>query len=221
MAVPEWRTSRAGARIRVALWLSAEVGPGGTFTKAQLREAFPKIEQIDRRMRDLRPDGWVIATYREDRTLASDELRLVMIGAPVWDKGYRSPATDTIGDKARRTVLAAHNYTCAYCGIGPGEKYADDPLRTARLSISRLGSGAARSLVPLCDRCLAGGGADAPRVDQIIDAIQSLSGGERTKLDGWISHGERTQSPAEVVWATWRRLPREVRQEIVRKAGGR
>ena len=75
MDVPDWRTSRTGSKTRVALWLVAEVGAGGTFTKADLRAAFPAIEQVDRRMRDLRTEGWVIATYREDRSLAADELR--------------------------------------------------------------------------------------------------------------------------------------------------
>src|SRR3954468_17866908 len=103
MDVPDWRTSGAGSKIRVALWLVAAVGTGGTFTKADLRAAFPAVEQVDRRMRDLRADGWVIATYREDRSLASDELRLVRVGAPVWETGYR-PRSRAVPARERRAV---------------------------------------------------------------------------------------------------------------------
>ena len=57
---------------------------------AELRNAFPSVEQIDRRMRDLRAEGWVIATYREDRSMSQDELRLVAMGGRVWEEAYHS-----------------------------------------------------------------------------------------------------------------------------------
>ncbi len=63
--VPDWRDGTLGTRVRVALWLASEVGEGGTFRKQQLRDAMPGVEQIDRRMRDLRPAGWEILTYRD------------------------------------------------------------------------------------------------------------------------------------------------------------
>jgi hypothetical protein len=60
-----------------ALWLAAEVGEGGVFTKEQVRQAFPGISQADRRIRDLRDYGWVIHTNTDDASLASGEQRLV------------------------------------------------------------------------------------------------------------------------------------------------
>jgi hypothetical protein len=139
MTLPDWKTSRAGARVRVALWLYQVVGEGGAFTKAQLREAFPNVEQIDRRMRDLRPEGWVIATYREDRSLSPDELRLVETGGKVWETAYRSRQEKMPTEKERQAVFAADNFACAYCGIGGGERYPDDSVRTAKLSVVRSG----------------------------------------------------------------------------------
>ena len=138
MTVPDWRTSSKGTRVRVALWLHTEIKPGGSFTKQQLREAFPRVEQVDRRMRGLRPEGWVITTYREDRSLAVDELRLVAEGGPVWEENYRSREQLSVTDRQRQAVFAADNYSCIYCGIGPGEAYADDPLRTAKLTLARV-----------------------------------------------------------------------------------
>lgn len=54
---PDWRDEALGTRVRVALWLRDEVGEGRTFKKQALRSAIPGSEQVDRRMRDLRPSG--------------------------------------------------------------------------------------------------------------------------------------------------------------------
>src|SRR4051812_32984771 len=113
--IPDWKTLSAGARTRVALWLIAEVGEGGTFTKSQLREAFPSIEQVDRRMRDLRPEGWSILTAAEDVTLAPDELRLAGVGGRVWEEGYRSRAKGTLTAKERQAIFRADSYQCVLC----------------------------------------------------------------------------------------------------------
>src|SRR5690349_22430259 len=110
MTVPDWRTATAGAKVRVALWLASEVREGGIFTKAQLRAAFPNIEQVDRRMRDLRPEGWEILTFQEDRSLEPDELRLKTMGGSVWDPGYRSKAKASVSEKERQAVFLADDY---------------------------------------------------------------------------------------------------------------
>lgn len=51
----DWRDGALGTRVRVALWLRDEVGVGNVFSKAALRAAITGAEQVDRRMRDLRP----------------------------------------------------------------------------------------------------------------------------------------------------------------------
>src|SRR3954471_6605661 len=111
-ANPDWRKSTAAARVRVALWLHSHVKVGGTFTKAQLREAFPNVEQVDRRMRDLRPEGWEILTFQEDRSLEPDELRLKTIGGRVWERGYRSKAKAAVSDRERQAAFLADDYQC-------------------------------------------------------------------------------------------------------------
>ena len=137
VTLPAWQSSTAGARIRAALWLAQEIGEGGTFRKAQLRAAFPSVEQIDRRMRELREDGWVFATNREDLALASDELRLVRIGGAVWDKSYRRARTSSISANDRKAAFAADGFACRHCGVAAGEPFADDPIRIAKLSVAR------------------------------------------------------------------------------------
>ncbi len=209
MTVPDWRTSTAGARVRVALWLHTEVRLQGTFTKSQLREAFPSIEQIDRRMRDLRPEGWVISTYREDRSLGVDELRLVEEGGPVWLRGYRSRATAAITDKERQAVFASDDYACAYCGITGGESFADDQLRTAKLTVARVApvDGRGTQLQTVCDRChVAVRDGSSGREDLLAEA-DALNETQRRRLRGWIAAGARRQSPEELLWARYRRSP--------------
>lgn len=213
MAVPDWRTSQAGTRVRAAIWLRSEIGVGGTFTKAQLRDAFPGVEQIDRRMRDLRPEGWVIATYREDPSLDSDELRLVTEGGAVWEKGYQSRRTGQPSDQERRAVFAADNFACVYCGIAGGETFPDDLLRSARLSATRVRTIDGIMLITLCDRCRAG--ADAEVVDDsFLDAAAALEPDQRDRLQAWIADDNRTLSVEERLWVRYRRMPAEQRALI-------
>lgn len=216
MTLPDWRTSRAGTRVRVALWLASEVGAGGAFTKAQLREAFPGVEQVDRRMRDLRAEGWIITTYREDRSLAPDELGLVRLGGSVWEPGYRSKASSSgVSDKLRQEIFAADGFVCVYCGIGGGESYPDDPLRTAKLMIARAQAaddGSPR-LATVCDRCHARGREDESGED-LMTTIAELDPRSRERLRDWIARGVRDRDPLDELWAAYRRLPSSDRARI-------
>lgn len=216
MALPDWRTSRAGTRVRVALWLASEIGAGGAFTKAQLREAFPGVEQVDRRMRDLRAEGWVITTYREDRSLAADELRLVRLGGGVWEPGYRSKASSSsVSERLRQEVFAADGFVCVYCGIGGGEPYPDDPLRTAKLTIARgqpTDDGSPR-LATVCDRCHTRS-SEGESAENLMSAISELESASRERLSGWIVRGARERDPLDELWAAYRRLPELDRARI-------
>lgn len=220
--MPDWRTFAAGARVRVALWLASEVGTGGIFTKADLRQAFPGVEQVDRRMRDLRVDGWVLATNHEDVSLETDELRLVAIGARVWEPGHRSKSTGrTVTAKTRQEIFEADGFMCVYCGIGAGEPYPDERLRTAKLLVSRVhpGAGGPAQLVTVCDRCHAGhaepsGGGD------VAAAIASLDPASRDRFCEWVKVGVRERDALAALWAAYMRLSSaeraEIRQEVLR-----
>ncbi|MGW5116466.1 hypothetical protein ACWEQ8_13715 [Streptomyces noursei] len=87
--LPDWTNAKMGTMVRAALWLVAEVGEGNVYTKDQLQAAFPGVAQVDRRVRDLRNHGWVIATNRDDVLLAPHETRFVRAGDPVWEPGVR------------------------------------------------------------------------------------------------------------------------------------
>jgi hypothetical protein len=214
MAIPDWRTFPGGGTKRAALWLLAEVGEGETFTKEQLRAAFPGESQIDRRVRDLRDEGWVIHTSREDATLYLEEQRLVTVGGHVWEKGYQSRKEPGPSAKERQAVFAADNYACSFCGITAGEQYPDDPLSRAKLSVSRAaGPGGGARYATVCGRCQQGR-ATAPDPAGVLLAASTLDAAELAHLVKWVREGRRRLTAVERVWADYRRLPSESRAEF-------
>lgn len=211
MSLPDWRTAESGTRIRAALWLMEAVGVGNSFTKAELRAAFPGVEQIDRRMRDLRNDGWVIATSREDRSLEPDELRFVSAGGSVWEHDYRRSSALAVSAKVRSKVFAADEHTCVLCGVIGGDTFPDDPLKIARLTCQRLPSddGTLR-LRTVCDRCQSG--PDRGESDnELLAAASALDDSELSALAEWSEHGVRRPRAADLIWARLARLPADER----------
>jgi hypothetical protein len=185
------------------------IGVGNVFTKSQLRDAFPGVEQVDRRMRELRGDGWAIATSREDRSLEQDELRLLVAGGKVWEEGYRRAAKGSprLTAKARAAAFAADGYVCVLCGMGAGETYPDDRSAVARLVCQRtIGRDGGAELRTVCDRCHAAAEPCEPAAD-VLNAARQLDAVERRVLTGWMARGERDRRPADRVWARLRRLP--------------
>ena len=214
MNVPDWRTSRSGTRVRAALWLVDVVGVGNSFTKADLRAAFPGVEQIDRRMRDLRDDGWVIATYREDRSLDPDELRFVSMGSPVWEGGYRRTGAPAVTAKLRSAVFAADQHMCVVCGVIGGDAFPDDALRIARLTCQRMpGDEGSLRLRTVCDRCQSGTDRGESQ-ESVLAAGRALSDAELGELVAWAERGARVPRPADLVWARLARLPAEERDAV-------
>jgi hypothetical protein len=227
-AVPDWRDQRLGTRLRVALWLYTEVGEGNCFNKQQLRKAMPGVEQIDRRMRDLRPAGWVIKTYRDMAGLSPDQLYLEKIGIHVWEEGKRSAGLRTISGKVRREVLERDGHRCVRCGITAGEEYPEEPGSCARLTLGHVnphkhGSAATpEDLVTECARCnesakhLTGVQLSA---EQVWDRICELGRKEKTQLLSWIAIDRRSISSVEKVWAQYRQLPGAQREKLKQRLG--
>lgn len=226
MTLPAWNDPafKGGTMIRGALWLVQEIGEGNTFTKEQLREAFPGVSQADRRLRDLRSYGWVIHTNTEDATLMAEDQRFVEAGVAVWDPAARKAAAPqkAITAKQIQAVLARDDYMCTVCGIGGAEPYLDDSNQAAVLSVTRrtsvLPDGREEVLlITECKRCRAGGGDQAARADEVLDEIKSLDPADQRRLARWAERGRRGSTPLERAWNAYRRLPSEAR-EAVREA---
>jgi hypothetical protein len=177
-------------------------------------------------MRDLRPAGWIIKTYRDMAGLAPDELYLEKIGARVWEPGNRSVGLRSISGKVRREVLERDNHRCVRCGICAGEEYPDEPGSAARLTLGHVnphkhGSSAyVEDLVTECARCN-----ESPKhltgvkfpPEQVWDRIAELPKREKTQLLSWMVADRRPMSPAERAWAQYRQLPGVHRDELRRR----
>lgn len=221
MVIPRWSDPdlNAGSMVLGALWLVQEVGVGNTFTKARLREVFPKVGQIDRRVRDLRDYGWVLHSSAEDGTLRPDEQRLVHVGVPVWDPAARKIAAPKSGisAKVRAAVLARDDYMCVTCGVSAGEIYPDAGLETASIGVVRRPSpdnDEETVLVTQCRRCASGGTDTAWSRDKALQRIASLDPQQRETLLRWMEMGRRETSPLEHAWSAYRRLPADTRDAV-------
>jgi hypothetical protein len=207
--------------VRGALWLVQEVGEGNTFTKGQIREAFPDISQADRRIRDLRDFGWTIHTNTEDASLLAEDQRFVKAVVPVWDPAARHAAAPrkSVTAKEKQAVFARDGYMCTVCGIGGGEAYLEDPGQTAVLGITRrtavlLDGGEDVLLVTECKRCRSGSGGSPARADEALAEARALDEGDRRRLLRWMERGRRGSTALERAWNAYRRLPPEARDGV-------
>ncbi|MEU5715634.1 hypothetical protein AB0G71_07545 [Streptomyces sp. NPDC020403] len=228
MTLPAWNDPelKGGTMIRGALWLVQEVGEGNTFTKEQLRNAFPGVAQADRRFRDLRAYNWVIHTNAEDATLMAEDQRFVRAGVSVWDPAARRAAAPqkAVTAKQAQAVLARDDYMCTVCGIGGAEPYVDDSNQTAVLSVTRrltvLPDGREETLlVTECKRCRAGYDGQAARADEVITDIKNLDPADRRRLARWVDRGRRGSTPLERAWNAYRRLPGSAQEEVLAALG--
>ncbi len=220
MNLAKWNdpSLKAGTKVRTALWLVGEVGIGNSFTKEQHRSAFPGITQADRRLRDLRPHGWVIHTKAEDVTLNAEEQRFVAMGDPIWERGGSSKNLHKgLTAKMRMMVLAENDYQCGTCGIAGGESYPDAPHLTAILSVSRrlvsLPDGKKKMIyVPECKLCAAGFHGNQVDTAVLVESVNALSTEERSLFARWLKEGR--QGGIDCLWTTFRRLPAEAKMAV-------
>ncbi|MEU1817909.1 hypothetical protein ABZ543_22310 [Streptomyces roseifaciens] len=217
MTLPSWRDEKYGSKTRAALWLVSEVGEDNVFTKTQLREAFPEVAQIDRRMRDLRDHGWQIDTRREDPSLKLEEQRFVKKGAEIWLPGQaktqKSKASLTAAQRTK--IMAADSFLCRSCGIGAGESYydggQDSQLDIARRKVVLEDGSAQVQFVTECNRCRVGGREREVDLGALLGQVKALAALERKVLAAWVEADGRKPSELEKLWGVYRTLPEESR----------
>lgn len=218
--VPSWRNPDSGGTMkRIALWLVAEVGEGGIFTKAQLRDAFPDASQADRRLRDLRDFGWKIDTNREDASLDAHEQRFVQRGIAVWEPGKATKAkadAPSLNAAERREVFNRDGNFCRSCGITPGQEYAAGTYETAQLDIARrtVRGEDGRDKVQFvteCKRCRVGGRDQEVDLTKVLTQVRQLGGIEQKMFAKWVGRGTREFSRVERLWAEYQSLPADSR----------
>lgn len=219
MQMPSWEDKKIGTMKRAALWLVQVVGEGNAFTKTQLREAFPDVAQIDRRMRDLRDHGWKIDTNREDLELGASEQRFVLPGEPVWEPGKATKKNGVaVTATQRRELLLQDSHMCRSCGIGPGQVFAGTyeaaQLDVARREVRLPSRKTELQLVIECNRCRVGGRGLTADLGDVITRISRLPAFEQKILAEWVEQDERGFSELENLWAAYRTLPAESRAHV-------
>lgn len=197
------------------------------FTKNQLREAFPGVSQVDRRIRDLRDYGWVVHSSAEEAVLTAEDQRFVKAGVAVWDPEERRKCTPkkAIPSKERRAVFERDGFMCTLCGIAGAEPYQDDPVKTAVLSISRLKVRTLEGddldvLVTECNRCRSGRGDSVIDIGYAVEAANGLSGAERRRLLRWMDRGRRGMTDLDRAWAAYLRIPKGMRTDVIEQLRG-
>lgn len=224
MKQPAWDDpgSTAGTMIRGALWLLQVVGEGGTFTKNELRTAFPGVSQVDRRIRDLRDYGWIVHSSAEDASLLAEDQRFVKAGAAVWDPRERRQAAPrkAMSSRERQKVLIRDGYMCTLCGIAGAEPYPDDPVMTAVLAVSRrsiqaFDGRATEILVTECARCRSGRVPSTVDERDLLMAARDLSPGDRRRLIRWMERGRRGSTELDRTWAAYLRVPTDRREQVL------
>lgn len=215
--LPDWRDAHGGGLLRGALWLMQEVGPGNTFTKSQLRAAFPDTAQIDRRVRDLRDYGWVIDTSREDPSLDQAEQRFVKPGIRVWDPVERKKRTRAaVSATTRQAVFQRAGSACELCGRSVDSLPSGSGLELARrVALAHGGADEAENLMVLCSVCHAAR-TRSDGVSELATRASSLPIRERTRLLAWITMGERPRTTIEDIWAQYQQLSDRDQQQLAR-----
>ncbi|MGI5529388.1 HNH endonuclease [Streptomyces syringium] len=199
---PDWRDQQVPGKIRVALWLLAEVGEGQKFTKEQLRAAFHDYPHVERRMRELRDHDWMIDANRTDVSLKPNEMRFVRAGEAVWDPATRA-ARMVRRRPGRRTVLERDGQACVRCGT----TVALDVAYVVPLAAG--GSAGPDNLVTLCANChRAFDLAAAPSGEaELWKLAEKLSPQEKARLLAWMALGCRPVSAVEQVWQLYCAAP--------------
>lgn len=190
-------------------WIRS-VGVGVVFTRNDIQAAFPDVDQLDRRVRDLRGSGWIIVTNRQDKNLRPGQLRCDQFGVD-----HRTPGPT---DSVRRAVILRDHRQCQVCGAIAGQPDPDEPGRTAHVEAAyRTGarSYAASAWEARCDRCFgADNGHPTGDADQVWAAINDLSGEDKEKLRAWMEIGRRPIESADRAFADLCALPPAERDRI-------
>jgi 5-methylcytosine-specific restriction endonuclease McrA len=190
-------------------WIRS-VGVGVVFTRNDIQAAFPGVDQLDRRVRDLRGCGWIIVTNRQDKNLRPGQLRCDQFGVD-----HRTPGPT---DSVRRAVILRDHRQCQVCGAIAGQHYPGEPDRTAHVEAAyRTGarSYAASAWEARCDRCFgADNGHPTGDADRVWAAINDLSGEDKETLRAWMEIGRRPIDSADRVFADLCALPPAERDRI-------
>lgn len=212
------RTSGAAAsREIVKQFLREQVGEGGEFSMQELRDYAPNVNQIDRRMRELRELGWVIDTSNSDPSLRPGVYRFTAEGAG-------TSVRPVVNARVRRQVFERDQNRCVLCGTSAGQPYADEPSRACRLTVGHLqarsqgGSDSLSNYRTECARCnepARNRTSTPPSIEEMVAQAMALDRASKRRLAAWLANGTRDFSPVEDLFARLIVLPPDHREAVL------
>ncbi|HEU0132210.1 MAG TPA: hypothetical protein VFQ85_14570 [Mycobacteriales bacterium] len=220
-----------GDELKLAAWLAFNIPEGGRFTMRDLRRALGSAvgrpndaEHLNRRLRNLRPDGWVIDSGLSNADVPSDAYELKRIG---WHPGLgtRRPPRRGVSSRLARVVIERDRRRCVVCGVGGGEPYPAAPhtpaVLTAGHRVPAMRATRASSADELQAECLRCNGSvrdtlpDPPTLPEVLPAVARLSRAERLMLLRWLTAGHRLRSQLDDVHDQIRMLSPDEQAQVV------
>lgn len=219
-----------GVERRIASYLHRNFEVGDRFTTDEMRRTITvggernSHEHFQRRLRELRKDGWLLPTQKEMASLAPGEYLVQKKGwAPeLGDRGQRR----AVSNSTRNAVFARDGYTCQLCGERAGDVYVDDPARTVRLTVGHItaqahgGGNSVENLRAECSRCnetKRDEGQAPEHVENIWSSAVNLPVKDKKTLLSWLLSGARPRDRVEQIYVRTRLLSAEDRARIVDK----
>jgi hypothetical protein len=231
------KKQRFGGERKMAAWLAFELDTGDIFTMRQVREALGNDavpnsqEHLNRRLRALREDGWMLTTNQHDKSLGSGKYRLDAKG---WHPGLGPrPRSETISRNMERAVFERDGYRCVICGVGRGEPYPGQPETVASITVghrqARAHQGSAKDMDNLETQCALHNETVREEflpksLDAVLEDLSRLRRrDELEKLETWLSQGYRSRDRLDRVYDEIRTLsPRDqdaVHKQVRRRLG--
>ena len=226
-----------GVERRLAAWLAFNKQVGDTFTTKEVRVALGEREKpnadehFQRRLRQLRKDGWDIPSTKYDASLKAGQYRVDKIG---WHPaiGERPKRVSFVSATDRAAVFKRDGSRCQVCGVGAGEPYPGEPDTKAVMTVGHVlsqnfgGVGKIANLRTECSRCnepIRSEGGKPESSEEVVTAARGLRTADRRRLYQWITAGHRIWEPIDEVYDRFRRLTpgdREVAAAEIAKAAG-
>ncbi|MET9488197.1 HNH endonuclease signature motif containing protein [Nocardia sp. NPDC006630] len=229
---------RFGSERKAAAWLAFHKKLGDTFTTEELRLAIGvdgkrnDNEHAQRRLRQLRKDGWEIPSVKYVRDLKVGEYRIDTIG---WYPGCgreRPKNRSAVSARIRSMVLKRDGSRCQICGVGDGEAYPGEPGSKAAMTVGHLvsddfgGPGELGNLRVECARCNEPVRSERGMPESPLDVIYAarlLKRDQVRRLASWVSKGSRTRDALDEVYDRYRKLApgdrNQARSELLKLAG--
>lgn len=201
-----------GAERRIEAWLAFNRSPGEMFTTSELRSVLGEDdvpnnqEHFQRRLRELRKDGWEIPSVKYDRNLEVGYYRLDAIG---WHPGLgteRPKKASAVDAVTARRVLDRDGHRCVLCGIGSGEPHPRNSDRPAVITVGHVKPGFhagkgdisnLRAECAICNEPLRADAAQPPTYEELLSAMRNLRTAELREIARWINAGHRIRTRAD------------------------